>query len=95
MEETLSPRGPVDSEHAKALWGQCRRYHTKLSCNNQDNLTQEQLQVILHYPDQGDGHYASDPAYGKKHELQTADICEQKVKFLSKIAPRFQADLAG
>ena len=47
-----------------ALWGQCGWYHTKVNCNNWDDRTQEQLQVILHYPDQGDGKYVADPAYG-------------------------------
>ena len=65
MEDTLSPGGPVDSEHAEAEWGQCRRCHTKVNCTNRDNWSQEQLQVILHHPVQGDGEYAADPAYGK------------------------------
>ena len=34
------------------------------------------------------------PAYGK-YELQTADICERKVKFLSNITLRFRVDFAG
>ena len=49
----------------EALWGQCQQYHTKVNCNNRDDWTQEQLQVILHYPDQGYGDYVADPAYGK------------------------------
>ena len=65
MKETLSPGGPADSVHAEALSGQCQQYHTNENCNNQDDWTREQLQVILHYPDQGDGEYASDPAYDK------------------------------
>ena len=39
--------------------------HTKVNCNNRDDWTLEQLQVMLHYPDQGEGEYAADPAYGK------------------------------
>ena len=34
------------------------------------------MQVTLHYPDQADGEYATDPEYGKKHELHTPVICE-------------------
>ena len=65
MEETLSPGGPVDSIHAEALWGQCQQYHTKVNYTNQADRTEDQLQAILHYPDQGDDEYAADPAYGK------------------------------
>ena len=65
MEETLSPGGPVDSIYAEALWGQCQQYHTKVNYNNHDDWTREQYQAILHYPDQGDGEYATDSAYGK------------------------------
>ena len=34
-------------------WSLVRQYHTKLNCNNWDDWTREQLQVIVHYPDQG------------------------------------------
>ena len=37
----------------------------KMNCNSRDNWTPEHLQVILHYPDQGDGEYTTDPTYGK------------------------------
>ena len=37
----------------------------------------------MHYPDQGDGDNAADPAYSKSHELQNADT----------LLPRFRADL--
>ena len=36
-----------------------------MNCYNLDDRTQEQLQVNLHYPDQGDSEYAADPGYGK------------------------------
>ena len=54
MEKVLSPGEAVDSVHAEALWGQCRRYHTQVNCHNRDDWTRKQLQVSLHYPDQGD-----------------------------------------
>ena len=63
MEETLSHGGPVDSEHTEALWGQCQQYHTQVNYNNQDDGSREQLQVILHYPDQGQDAYAADPRH--------------------------------
>ena len=39
--------------------------HTIVNCNNLDDWIHEQLQLILHYPDQGDGEYAADPIYVK------------------------------
>ena len=49
---------------SEALWDQCQWNHAKVNSNNWDNRTQEQLQAILHYADQGDSKYATDPAYG-------------------------------
>ena len=37
----------------------------------------------------------SNTYYHDIHELQIADICERKLKFLSKITPRLRADFAG
>ena len=37
----------------------------KSECQNRDDWTQKQLQVILHYSDQRDSEYATDPTYGK------------------------------
>ena len=51
----------------------------------------EQLQVILHYPDQEDGEYAANPTGGKSMSY----MCERKVNVLSKITPRFRTDLSG
>ena len=53
MEMNLSPSKPVNSEYVEVWWGQCLQYHTKVNCKNIDNWTQEQLQVIWHYPDPG------------------------------------------
>ena len=69
MEVTLLPSGPVDSEYVEVWWSQCPRYRTKVNFNNRDNCTQEQLQVILHYPDQGNGECAADPVCGKKYQI--------------------------
>ena len=33
--------------------------------HNQDDYTQKQLQVIMHYPDQGDDEYTADTRYGE------------------------------
>ena len=45
-EVTLLQRGAVDSEHTEVWWGQCPQYYTKVNCNNWEDWTQEQLQVI-------------------------------------------------
>ena len=65
MEESLSPAGQLILYTLEALRGQCQQYHTKVNCNNRGDWTREQLQVILHHPDQGDNEYATYPAYGK------------------------------
>ena len=62
-----------------------------MNYSNRDKWIQEQLRVILHYPDQGNSEYAADPEYGTSMSCNTADICEQKVKLLSNITPRFRA----
>ena len=43
---------------------------------------------MLHNPDQDNGEGSTDPRWGKKKELFTADIYEWKVEFLSKITPK-------
>ena len=86
MEETLSPSRPVDSEHAEALWGQSQCYYTKVNCSNRDDWTWEQLQVILHYPDQRNHKYTTDPTDGQSMSYRLliyvsgrADLkCEEK-----------------
>ena len=63
-EVILSQCEPRDSERIEVWCGQCPWYHTKVNWGNRDDWTQEQLQVILHYPDHGDGEYTTDPVYG-------------------------------
>ena len=95
MEETLSPSRPVDSEHAEAVWGQCQRYHTEVNCKNWNNRIQEQLQVMVHYPDQDDGENATNLAYGKSMSYSLLIYMSRRWNFLSNITPKFRADLAG
>ena len=64
--------------------------NTKVNCSNRDDQTQEQLQVILHYPDQGAGECATDPGYGKNMSC-TLLIYARRI-FLSNITQRFWAD---
>ena len=55
-----------------------------MNCNNRDDWTQEQLQLILHYPDQGDSEYTADPRYGKSIDWTTA-IFQQTEVWISAI----------
>ena len=64
MEETLSPSGPVNSKHVKPCVVNVSDTIQKWIAII-ETTGHEQLQVILHYPDQGDGEYAADPAFGK------------------------------
>ena len=41
----------------------------KWNCNNRDGLAQEHLQVILRYPDDGNGGYVAHPGYGKSMSI--------------------------
>ena len=74
---------------------QCWGCHTKVNCNNRDDWTQEQLQVILHYPDQGDGEYAADPAYGKSMSYRLLIYVSGHWNFCRKLPQYSKADFAG
>ena len=64
-------------------------YHAKVNCNNQDDWTQQQLQVILNYPDQGSSENAADPGYGKSMSCRLLLVeSEIFVKYYSKIPRR-------
>ena len=52
-----------------------------MNYNNQDNWAQEQLYVSLHYVDEGDGEYATDPKYGKNMSCTLLIHVSEKWKF--------------
>ena len=93
-EVTLSQSRPVDSDLAEGWWGQCLRYYTRVNCNNQDDKTQEQLQVILHYPDQGDSERTTNLGYGRSLNCTRLIYVSGRWNFCQMLLLRFWADFA-
>ena len=89
---TLSQCRPVDSGHVEVRWGHYPQHHTKVNRYNRDGCTQGHLQLILHYPGQGNSEYAVDLGYGKSISCTLQIYVSGRWIFLSKITPRFWAD---
>ena len=70
------------------------KYQIKVNCSNPGGWRPRRVQVICRIKSEDSSVYASDPWYGNRRNLQTAEKWERKLKFVSKITSKLRAALA-